>query len=96
MRIFARSVLLGAAGTAAGLLVKFEYCMAGPGYGFPAAMIHPAHQEWWLIDLTSPAVVDGLSLDGLSLVINLVVLSATAFGVSAVIERRAGKCRKTQ
>lgn len=72
----------------AGLFVKFDYCSGGPGYGFPVAIIHPSHDEAWLIPLTSPAAVDGLAFDPLSLAINVVVLSLVSLALSAAFQRR--------
>ena len=89
VRTFLRSLLLGAALTAAGLFVTLEYCMAGPGYGFPAAVIHPSHDEWWLVHLGSPPAVEGLAFDGVSLAINLAVFSLAAYGVTAAFRRRS-------
>ncbi len=87
------SLLLGTLATAAGMAVSFEYCSGGPGYGIPAAIIHPSHQEWWLIPLNAPAAVEGLAFDPLSLAINIVLLSLVIFGIATAIAR--GKRKKT-
>ena len=89
------SLFMGAVATAMGLAVSFEYCMAGLGYGFPAAIIHPSHREWWLLPLKSPASVEGLAFDALSLAINLVVLSLMTFGILTVVDRRSRKSLAT-
>ena len=90
-RRIARALLLGTAATVAGLAVSFEYCMAGPGYGFPAAIIHPSHEEWWLIPIHSPSSIEGLAFDVWSLAINLLVLSLIAFAIAAVVDRKRRK-----
>ena len=88
LRMFLRSVLLGAAAVLVGLLVKLEYCMAGDGYGFPAAIIHPSHQEWWLVPLTGPSRLEGLAFDARSLVVNLVFLSLLGCPLAKWLEGR--------
>ena len=67
--------------------MSFEYCIGGPGYGLPAAVVHPSHQEWWLIPLSRPAAVEGLAFDPLTLAIDVAVLALVAFGVASAMAR---------
>jgi hypothetical protein len=87
-RRIARSLLLGTIAAVVGLAVKLEYCIGGPGYGLPAAVIHPSHQEWWLVSLASPPSIEGLAFDPLSLCINVAVLSSIIFAIATAVDRR--------
>lgn len=89
------SSLLGAAAVVIGLLVKLEYCMAGDGYGFPAAIIHPSHQEWWLVPLPGASLLEGLAFDARSVIFNLGFLSLLAWPLVKWLDRRRGRAAHT-
>ena len=94
-RVVLRSTSLGAAATLVGLLVRLQYCMAGDGHGFPAAIIHPSHQEWWLVPLRGASRLEGLAFDVRSLVINLVILSLLACPLVKWLDRRRRQVAET-
>jgi hypothetical protein len=87
-RLVLYSLLIGLCATLAGSFIKLEYCMAGDGYGIPAAIIHPSHEEWWLVPLSGESFAEGLAFDPLSLIINVVVSSLLAWPIARQLVRR--------
>lgn len=83
-----RSAVIAVILTAAGMIPPIEYCMAGPGYGLPMAVIHPSHQEWWLIPLRIPLAMDDFAFDPAGLGIDLLVCWLIVLGISAAVRRR--------
>ena len=43
LRVLLFALLIGFVATALSLVVEYEFCVDGPGRGFPAAVAHPAH-----------------------------------------------------
>lgn len=43
--------------------IKWEYCMDGDGYGFPAAIIHPSHEDSFLYYNLEPEENEGTEID---------------------------------
>jgi hypothetical protein len=80
------ALLFGALFTLLGLAFRDQYCMAGPGYGFPFAILHPSHQEWWLLPLQTPDRLDGMAFDPLGLAFNW--LSASLLSLIGLISLR--------
>ena len=56
-------------------LVKYEYCMDGPGRGLPYAMSHPGHGPELLEFAYQGAAAEGIVFDAASASKNVVVWS---------------------
>ncbi len=67
MRKTVFALLGGLQAALSSMVVRYEFCMAGDGFGFPLAIIHPGHDEWWLLP---PGSNDSRALDILGLATN--------------------------
>ena len=66
------SLAAGVQVTASTLAFRYEFCMAGDGFGLPLAIVHPGHDEPWLLP---PGSNDSLAIDLLGVGANLLIFS---------------------
>lgn len=71
-RVTLASLSAGATTAASTLLVSYEFCIAGDGYGLPLAIVHPGHDEPWLLP---PGSNDSAAVDLLGLGVDVLVFA---------------------
>ena len=71
-RVTLASFAAGVTTAASTLLVSYEFCIAGDGYGLPLAIVHPGHDELWLLP---PGSNDSAAVDLLGLGIDIFVFA---------------------
>jgi hypothetical protein len=74
-RILLAAILL----STASLAFKYEFCMDGPGYGLPLAVLHPAHEDHFVVAVRGNNV-DGTVLDFPNLGVNVVAWALVSLG----------------
>lgn len=81
-----------AVGVAAGfvlLLLPWEYCMAGNGYGFPFAWYHPDHQKPGEIAVGD----DDMAVEPRNLAISMVLFGGAVMTAASIDRRRSWAAR---
>jgi hypothetical protein len=70
------------------MLIKYEYCIAGDGQGFPCAIIHPGHGPSIFEFVYEGEAIEGMVFDALSLGLNFLFWSILAGLPLAILDRR--------
>src|SRR5215471_19183727 len=63
IRALAFALLIGFVATTLSMVVEYQFCMDGPGRGFPAAVTHPAHGKEPMEFAYSGDQIEGMVVD---------------------------------
>lgn len=80
--------LVGLGCTALSALVRYEYCVGGPGRGVSFAMTHPGHGPEPLEFVYEGVAIEGMVLDVGSLLMNVVTWSVFVGAPVAIVDLR--------